>query len=288
MFNKSQYENELTILNENLFQNEQNLNPKFIITQTQNQKENLQKKKNRQLISINNSNGRWTNEEHNKFIEGIIKYGNDWKKIQKYVSTRTSTQARSHAQKFLLKLRNNEFLKRNNIDLSLSWAKCIQLIKNSFSDDVLYKVLKDASFNKKKGKKKYLKKIKCDKKLNTLLSYNNIENENEKENNCDDDVFFSTSDYSNSLDDNKENINNFLFYQMENLPVKNSNNNINNKDYINDFIQNFNKNNLCDSDFFINDSNIYYNNSAILSINSIKNNNLNQNGDNLNISLNEV
>ena len=32
MFNKSQYENELTILNENLFQNEQNLNPKFIIT----------------------------------------------------------------------------------------------------------------------------------------------------------------------------------------------------------------------------------------------------------------
>ena len=266
MFNKSQYENELTILNENLFQNEQNLNPKFIITQTQNQKENLQKKKNRQLISINNSNGRWTNEEHNKFIEGIIKYGNDWKKIQKYVSTRTSTQARSHAQKFLLKLRNNEFLKRNNIDLSLSWAKVIQLIKNSFSDDVLYKVLKDASFNKKKGKKKYLKKIKCDKKLNTLLSYNNIENENEKENNCDDDVFFSTSDYSNSLDDNKENINNFLFYQMENLPVKNSNNNINNKDYINDFIQNFNKNNLCDSDFFINDSNIYYNNSAILSI----------------------
>ena len=288
MFNKSQIENEFSLLNENLFTIEPKKNPKFLITQTENKKENLQKKKNRQLISINNSNGRWTNEEHNKFIEGIIKYGNDWKKIQKYVSTRTSTQARSHAQKFLLKLRNNEFLKRNNIDLSLSWAKVIHLIKNSFSDDVLYKILKDASFNKKKGKKKYLKKIKCDKKLNTLLSYNNIENENEKENNCDDDVFFSTSDYSNSLDDNKENINNFLFYQMENLPVKNSNNNINNKDYINDFIQNFNKNNLCDSDFFINDSNIYYNNSAILSINSIKNNNLNQNGDNLNISLNEV
>ena len=280
MFNKSQYENELTILNENLFQNEQNLNPKFIITQTQNQKENLQKKKNRQLISINNSNGRWTNEEHNKFIEGIIKYGNDWKKIQKYVSTRTSTQARSHAQKFLLKLRNNEFLKRNNIDLSLSWAKCIQLIKNSFSDDVLYKVLKDASFNKKKGKKKYLKKIKCDNKLNILLNCNN--NENEKELNFDDDIFFSTSDYSNTFDENKENINNFLFYKMQDFPEKNYNNNINNKDYINDFIQNFNKNNLCDSDFFINDSNIYYNNSAILSINSIKNNNLNENGDRLN------
>ena len=288
MFNKSQYENELTILNENLFQNEQNLNPKFIITQTQNQKENLQKKKNRQLLSlsINNSNGRWTKEEHNKFIEGIIKYGSDWKKIQKHVSTRTSTQARSHAQKFLLKLRNNEFLKKTNIDLSLSWAKVIQLIKNSFSDDVLYKVLKDSSFNKKKGKKKYLKKIKCDNKLNTLLNVNN--NENEKELNFDDDVFFSTSDYSNSLDDNKENINNFLFYQMENFPVKNYNNNINNKDYINDFIQNFNKNNLCDTDFYINDSNIYYNNSAILSINSIKKNFSNEKRENLSFSLNEI
>ena len=75
---------------------------------------------------------------------------------------------------------------------------------------------------------------------------------------------------------------------MENIPQKNSNINYNNKDYIRDFIQNFNKKTLNDSDFNINVSNIYYNNSAILSINSNKNNNLNQNGDNLNISLNEV
>ena len=282
MFNKSQIENEFSLLNENLFTIEPKKNPKFLITQTENKKENLQKKKNRQLITLSksNSNGRWTKEEHNKFIEGIIKFGNDWKKVQKYVSTRTSTQARSHAQKFLLKLRNNEFFKKKNIDLSLSWAKVIHLIKNSFSDDVLYKILKDASFNKKKGKKKYLKKIKCDNKLNILLNCNN--NENEKELNFDDDIFFSTSDYSNTFDENKENINNFLFYKMQDFPEKNYNNNINNKDYINDFIQNFNKNNLCDSDFFINDSNIYYNNSAILSINSIKNNNLNENGDRLN------
>ena len=288
MFNKSQIENEFSLLNENLFTIEQKKNPKFLITQTENKKENLQKKKNRQLITLSksNSNGRWTKEEHNKFIEGIIKFGNDWKKVQKYVSTRTSTQARSHAQKFLLKLRNNEFFKKKNIDLSLSWAKVIHLIKNSFSDDVLYKILKDASFNKKKGKKKYLKKIKCDNKLNILLNCNN--NENEKELNFDDDIFFSTSDYSNTFDENKENINNFLFYKMQDFPEKNYNNNINNKDYINDFIQNFNKNNLCDSDFFINDSNIYYNNSAILSINSIKNNNLNENGDRLNISPNEI
>ena len=34
-------------------------------------------------------------------MEAIEIYGKDWKKVQKYVGTRTSTQARSHAQKVL-------------------------------------------------------------------------------------------------------------------------------------------------------------------------------------------
>ena len=48
--------------------------------------------------------GRWSVDEHKKFLEAIIKYGNDWKKVQQYVGTRTCTQARSHAQKFFVKL----------------------------------------------------------------------------------------------------------------------------------------------------------------------------------------
>ena len=116
MFKVSPIENELLLTemgNCSFFENNKPKNtPKFIITQPESQNVNLQKKKNRQLISLsinklNSSNGRWSKEEHDKFIEGIIKFGNDWKKVQKYVSTRTSTQARSHAQKFLLKLRNN-------------------------------------------------------------------------------------------------------------------------------------------------------------------------------------
>ena len=39
--------------------------------------------------------GRWTEEEHNKFIEGILEYGNEWKKVQQIIKTRSSTQARS-------------------------------------------------------------------------------------------------------------------------------------------------------------------------------------------------
>lgn len=49
----------------------------------------------------NHNTGRWTNEEHQKFLEAIELYGRDWKKVQNYVGTRTSTQARSHAQKVL-------------------------------------------------------------------------------------------------------------------------------------------------------------------------------------------
>lgn len=45
--------------------------------------------------------GRWSKEEHQKFLEAIDLYGRDWKKVQDYVVTRTSTQARSHAQKVL-------------------------------------------------------------------------------------------------------------------------------------------------------------------------------------------
>ena len=52
------------------------------------------------------NSGRWKREEHHKFLEGLIKYGNDWKMVQQIIKTRTSSQSRSHAQKFFLKLRN--------------------------------------------------------------------------------------------------------------------------------------------------------------------------------------
>jgi SHAQKYF class myb-like DNA-binding protein len=51
--------------------------------------------------------GRWTEQEHKKFLEAILMFGNEWKKVQKYISTRSSTQARSHAQKFFLRLKKN-------------------------------------------------------------------------------------------------------------------------------------------------------------------------------------
>jgi SHAQKYF class myb-like DNA-binding protein len=54
-------------------------------------------------------NGRWTIEEHERFIEGVFKHGNNWKGISEVIKTRTCPQARSHGQKFFTKLKKITF-----------------------------------------------------------------------------------------------------------------------------------------------------------------------------------
>ena len=104
-----------------------------------------QKKHFKSKYTSNNQNGRWSKDEHNKFIEAIILYGNDWKKVQKHVSTRTGTQARSHAQKFLMKLKQCDMIIKKKINLNMSWAKSIQIIKNEFNNEELNKLLHSVS-----------------------------------------------------------------------------------------------------------------------------------------------
>jgi SHAQKYF class myb-like DNA-binding protein len=57
--------------------------------------------------------GRWTSEEHNKFLEALCVYGNNWRCVQNYIITRNSIQIRSHAQKYFMKIKN--YLKCNFI-----------------------------------------------------------------------------------------------------------------------------------------------------------------------------
>lgn len=54
--------------------------------------------------------GRWTEDEHRRFIEAIMKFGNEWKSVQAHIKTRSSAQSRSHSQKFFLKVKNYDFL----------------------------------------------------------------------------------------------------------------------------------------------------------------------------------
>lgn len=46
------------------------------------------------------SSGRWTDEEHAKFLEGLEKFGRAWTKVAEHVGTRSVMQIRTHAQKW--------------------------------------------------------------------------------------------------------------------------------------------------------------------------------------------
>jgi SHAQKYF class myb-like DNA-binding protein len=36
------------------------------------------------------TNGRWTEEEHEKFLEAIKEFGKDWRMVEKTIGTRSS------------------------------------------------------------------------------------------------------------------------------------------------------------------------------------------------------
>ena len=48
--------------------------------------------------------GRWTTEEHAAFLEGLRRYGKQWKLIGLSIPTRTVVQIRTHAQKYFQKV----------------------------------------------------------------------------------------------------------------------------------------------------------------------------------------
>ncbi|GFH49057.1 protein MYSM1 [Chaetoceros tenuissimus] len=51
--------------------------------------------------------GKWTDEEHRLFEEGLEKYGKgEWKKIASHVRTRTRIQVNNHAEKYIAQAEN--------------------------------------------------------------------------------------------------------------------------------------------------------------------------------------
>ena len=142
--------------------------------------------KNKNIIKKNkiNSKGRWIKEEHIRFIKECLLYGNDWKKVEKYVKTRTSTQIRSHAQKFLIKLKKkydiydeNEKLKYfdDNDDINIIQKDIYFFVNNLKSNEQIENemetieiiLLKLFNINQKNGD------ILVNKRINLLSNSNN-------------------------------------------------------------------------------------------------------------------
>lgn len=137
----------------------------------------------------NNQGCRWSTDEQKKFAEAVLKYGIDWKRIQEHVATRNLTQIRSHAQKFLVKLKENELLINKGLDLQASWNKVIIFMFKKLSHeeikDILFSVEGRERKNFKKGKKKdkTVKIIEIDEESENYLPENEKTKKNEiKEN----------------------------------------------------------------------------------------------------------
>ncbi len=108
----------------------------------------LQKKKNfnneseeKQKRELLSNSGRWSKEEQKIFAKSILEYGNDFQKIQENIKTRTGTQIRSHAQKFLIKLRENSLVIKKGLNKKLCWNKTMNYLRTVFSKEELGKIL---------------------------------------------------------------------------------------------------------------------------------------------------
>ena len=125
-------------------------------------------KKKKKMITISGDSyktGRWTHEEHQKFVEAIFIYGNDWKIVQKHIGTRTSTQARSHAQKFLIRLKKKLQIKSENDKITLNSL-------DKLSNDSVQSCIKEFISNSNGNSS--LRQIDREKLFKVILSFSNL------------------------------------------------------------------------------------------------------------------
>ena len=129
--------------------NEENINKNIVNEEIKNNLgfNNTPVKKQKNIINKNSkySSGRWNLEEHKKFLDAIIKYGNDWKQVEKHIGTRSSSQARSHAQKFFIKLKQEQSKSKisNMIDYSNSSIQSFHEALEALTPDKKTKIIKE-------------------------------------------------------------------------------------------------------------------------------------------------
>ena len=133
------------------------------------------------------NDGRWTEEEHNKFLQGIIIYGVRWKKVKSLIKTRTAIQVSSHAQKFFYKMKT---CKDDNLGINFTLSSIhnikdminhIKTINPNYNSFVIFKKL-SSNFDNIRKFKRPIKKSSNKKKLIIDNENKNINVVLEKEN----------------------------------------------------------------------------------------------------------
>ena len=138
---------------------------------------------------MNLSNGRWTRQERIKFAEAIYRFGMDWKKIKEYIATRNIKQLRSHAQKFLYKLKNDKFIEKKGLDFKkMNWQQSLKYLKEKLTGqellDVLYSIETEMEDNKRMTER-YLERKRIRLKKDTNLDTNNESLNSSSNSTCD-------------------------------------------------------------------------------------------------------
>ena len=157
-------------------------------------KKEYKKKSSSNFIS---NEGRWSEEENEKFLEGIVKYGVNWKKVKTLIETRTIRQVRSHAEKFFYKMKvcKDESLGIDFTSNSISNIRDMinQIKNNNFNFNIInvFKYLTYKCDNKAKFRKKIVERRNKNTafKINELKYQSNIINLKEDNSNMNDNNF---------------------------------------------------------------------------------------------------
>lgn len=92
--------------------------------------------------------GRWSKDENIQFVDAILLYENNWKKINSQLKDRTLTQARSHSQKFFEKIYKRNILDSQKRVVSLKTLSKIVFSLNEKEFHIVMEILYDVPFVK--------------------------------------------------------------------------------------------------------------------------------------------
>ena len=151
--------------------------------------------------------GKWSKLENLLFLEGVLNYGNDWKKIQENIGTRKTTQARSHAQKIFLKLQSKNIVKiDNHVNTIQEFFKVLKKFPSEDFKKIYHQIIE---ITNEKYKTKNIRNKRLPKKRKIFVVIHNISNNNDMKNisgiegvnDKTEGTFNSTSSYKKEDDD---------------------------------------------------------------------------------------